>query len=219
MTNVSNLLREVYGDIEWVPRYNGTEELIFTILSQNTSDINSERAFKSLFTKFTSLEQIAESDVTTIENAIKNGGLAKTKAPRIKSVLNVIKTRVGSYDLSFLPEMPLDEAKKWLTSLNGIGPKTAAIILCFSFGMPAMPVDTHVFRVAKRLGLIGNKITVEAAHPLLEEIIEPENIFEFHMYLIKHGRDTCKAIRPRCETCLLKNPCKFYDSLNNNKEV
>ena len=103
--------------------------------------------------------------------------------------------------------MPLHEAKSWLTKLNGVGPKTAAIILCFSFGLPAMPVDTHIYRVAQRLGLIGKKITAEKAHDLLEPIVPPDEVFQFHMFLIKHGRDTCKAQRPKCDSCELHNLC------------
>ena len=126
----------------------------------------------------------AEDSIRDIENVIKSGGLAKQKAPRIKRVLNEVKQEVGSFDLSFLMEMPLDSAKEWLTKFNGVGPKTAAIILCFSFGLPAMPVDTHIFRVARRLRLIGPKINAEKAHERLEPIVPPEEVFQFHMYLI-----------------------------------
>ena len=207
---VSESLSAKYGLIEWVPRYNAGEELVYTILSQHTSAITSERAFKNLMNHFQTLEAVAEADVDDIEQVIKSGGLARQKAPRIKRVLNEVKQEVGSFDLSFLMEMPLDQAKKWLTKFNGVGPKTAAIILCFSFGLPAMPVDTHIFRVAKRLKLIGPKINAEKAHERLEPIVPPNEVFQFHMYLIKHGRDTCSARFPKCNDCNLGTICPSF---------
>ena len=158
-------------------------------------------------TEFGSLERIVEAPVEQIEEAIRLGGLARVKAPRIKAVLRQILDEVGSFDLSFLGEMPMDEAKAWLRRLPGIGPKTAAIILCFSLGMPAMPVDTHIYRVARRLGLIGPKVTAEKAHDLLEPMVAPEGVFAFHVYLIRHGRQVCKAQRPACERCVLAWGC------------
>ena len=163
-----DLLGKEYGHIEWVSRYDPASELVFTILSQHTSDVNSTRAFENLMRTFGSLENIASAPVEKIEEAIRMGGLARTKAPRIKAILNQIVDEIGSYDLSFLAEMPLDEAKAWLKRIPGIGPKTAAIILCFSLGLPAMPVDTHIFRVSKRLGLIRPKVTADQAHDILE---------------------------------------------------
>ena len=193
--------------MEWQPRYDPANELVYTILSQHTSDVNSGRAFDSLMATFVSLDAIADADVREIEDAIRAGGLAKTKAPRIQGVLRQVRGEVGSYDLSFLGEMELAEAKAWLTRLNGIGPKTAAVILCFSLGMPAMPVDTHIFRVAKRLGLIGKRVNADKAHDILEAQVAPEDVFAFHMYLIRHGRRVCKAIRPRCGECVLAWGC------------
>ena len=207
---VSDLLSDIYGSIPWKPRYNAAEELVYTILSQHTSDINSERAFHNLWAVFGDLDLIADADVDDIEVAIRRGGLSKTKAPRIKSILNEIREELGSFDLSFLAEMPLIEAKAWHINLKGVGPKTAAIILCFSFGMPAMPVDTHIYRVAQRLSLVGKKISAEKAHDILESLVAPEEVFQFHMYLIKHGRDTCKAQRPKCYQCSLTELCPSF---------
>ena len=152
--------------MQWFIRYSPAEELVYTILSQHTSDLNSERAFTNLMATFETLDAVADASVDAIEAAIRRGGLAKQKAPRIRNVLRQIRDEIGSFDLSFLAEMPLDEAKAWLKRLNGIGPKTAAIILCFSLGMPAMPVDTHIFRVSKRLGLIGPKVNADKAHDI-----------------------------------------------------
>ena len=205
--DVMELLRKEQGPVEWQPRYDPANELVYTILSQHTSDVNSGRAFDSLMATFVSLDAIADADVRDVEEAIRAGGLAKTKAPRIQAVLRQVRGEVGSYDLSFLGEMELAEAKAWLTRLNGIGPKTAAVILCFSLGMPAMPVDTHIFRVAKRLGLIGKKVNADKAHDILEAQVAPGEVFAFHMYLIRHGRRVCKAIRPRCGECVLAWGC------------
>ena len=202
-----SLLGAEYGPFEWRPRYDPASELVYTILSQHTSDVNSERAFRTLMATFGSLEAIAAAEVSDIEDAIRSGGLAKTKAPRIKAILNEVVRKVGSYDLSFLAEMPLEEAKSWLKELDGVGPKTAAIILCFSLGLPAMPVDTHIYRVAKRLGFIGPKVSAEQAHDILEPMVEPEDVFPFHLYLINHGRQVCKARRPRCGDCVLAWGC------------
>ena len=204
---VMEVLGPVYGPVVWEPRYDPASELVYTILSQHTSDINSERAFNSLMERFGSLAAVAAASEGEIEDAIRAGGLARVKAPRIKAVLRQVFDELGSYDLSFLAEMPLDEAKSWLKRLPGIGPKTAAIILCFSLGMPAMPVDTHIHRVSQRLGLIGAKVNAEKAHDILEAKVPPDDVFAFHLYLIRHGRQVCKALRPRCEGCVLSEEC------------
>ena len=209
--DVMSLLGEEYGPFEWQPRYDPASELVYTILSQHTSDVNSERAFRALMATFGSLEAIAAADVADIEDAIRSGGLAKTKAPRIKAILNEVMRKVGSYDLSFLAEMPLEDAKAWLKELDGVGPKTAAIILCFSLGLPAMPVDTHIYRVSRRLGFIRPKVSAEQAHDILEPMVEPGDVFAFHLYLINHGRQVCKARRPRCTDCVLAWGCPSRD--------
>ena len=210
MRQISDGLLDVYGPIDWITRRKGIDELVYTILSQHTSDVNSERAFANLMSKFGDFDSVADADEKEIEITIRSGGLSKSKAPRIKSVLNEIRAEVGSFDLSFLSEMPMQNAKEWLMKFNGIGPKTAAIILCFSFQMPAMPVDTHIFRVSKRLGLIGKKITAEKAHDLLERVVPSAEVFQFHMFLIRHGRDTCKARRPSCDVCVLSHICPSF---------
>ena len=150
---------------------------------------------------------IADAPADAIEDAIKSGGLAKQKSVRIKRVLEIVREKVGSFDLTFLAEMPLADAKAWLKALPGVGPKTAAIILCFSLGMPAMPVDTHIYRVSKRLGLIGPKVSADAAHDILEPLTPPEDVFAFHVYLIRHGRQVCRARNPRCDECSLAFGC------------
>ncbi len=213
------LLGQEYGPFEWEPRYDPASELVYTILSQHTSDINSKRAFDGLMGRFGSLEAIAGGSVEEIEDVIRTGGLARVKAPRIKAILQEVKRDVGSFDLSFLGEMPLDEAKAWLKRLDGVGPKTAAIILCFSLGMPAMPVDTHIFRVAKRLGFIGKKVTADQAHDILEPMAPGEDVFAFHLYLINHGRKVCKAQRPRCGECVLAWGCPSRSKFQKQERV
>ena len=168
---IIRLLADSYGPFPQEPRLDPAHELTFTILSQHTSDINSERAFRGLMNRFGDLESVARAEVPDIELAIARGGLAKVKAPRIKQILNRILELNGSLDLTFLAEMPLPEAKAWLRQLPGIGPKSAGIVLSFSLGMPAMAIDTHIFRVCQRLGLIGPKVNADKAHDLMEEAV------------------------------------------------
>ncbi len=200
-------LSQQYAPFPQRARYDPASEIVFTILSQHTSDSNSERAFHRLIDAFGSLEAVAAGDVDLIAQSINIGGLARIKAPRIKQVLNLILERVGSLDLYFLREMPLEEAKAWLRALPGIGPKSAGVILCFALEMPAMAVDTHIYRVAKRTGLVGQKTNYEKAHDILERAVQPEEIYAFHMSLITHGRRVCKAPRPLCGLCVLGENC------------
>ena len=201
------LLTAEYGPFPEEPRLDPIHELTFTILSQHTSDINSERAFRSLMQRFGTLEAVAAAPVDAIEAAISVGGLAKVKAPRIKEVLTRVLELNGSLDLSFLRELPLAEAKAWLRQLPGIGPKSAGIILSFSLGMPAMAIDTHIYRVCQRLGVIGPKVSADKAHDLLEAAVAPEQVYPFHASFINHGRQVCKAQRPRCAACIVAYGC------------
>ena len=182
-------------------------ELIYTILSQHTSDVNSERAFGRLRDRFPEWESVESVPVAEVEDAISVGGLARVKAPRIQAVLRQVFERRGDYSLDFLAQTAPADAKAWLCTLPGVGPKTAACVLCFSLGMPVLPVDTHVYRVAKRLALIGPKATADQAHELLEARLTPESIYPFHMDLIQHGRQICKARTPCCAACLLVERC------------
>jgi endonuclease-3 len=200
-------LREFYGTPAARRSDGPLAELIQTILSQNTSDVNTERAFASLWARFGSWDAIVEAPVPAIADAIRSGGLAQVKAPRIKAVLEAIRLDRGELRLDFLADLPLEEARTYLTALGGVGPKTAACVLLFALGMPALPVDTHVHRVSKRLGLIGPTVSAEAAHRLLEGAIPPADMYDAHMLLIRHGRMTCKALRPRCDACPLADVC------------
>ncbi len=212
ISDAIRLLTEQYGPFENEPRLDPAHELVFTILSQHTSDRNSERAFRNLMHTFGTLEAVAEADVDAIEIAISGGGLARIKAPRIKEVLGMIlDLNDASLDLHFLAEMPMDEARAWLRQLPGIGPKSAGIILSFSLGMPAMAVDTHIFRVSQRLGIIGPKVNADKAHEVLEAAMPPEDVYPFHAAFITHGRQVCKAQRPRCGDCVVNYDCPSRD--------
>ncbi|MDE2786829.1 MAG: endonuclease III [Chloroflexota bacterium] len=212
ISDAIRLLTEQYGPFENEPRLDPAHELVFTILSQHTSDRNSERAFRNLMHTFGTLEAVAEAEVADIEEAISGGGLARVKAPRIKDVLGMIlDLNDGSLDLHFLAEMPMDEARAWLRQLPGIGPKSAGIILSFSLGMPAMAVDTHIFRVSQRLGIIGPKVNADKAHEVLEAAMPPEDVYPFHVAFITHGRQVCKAQRPRCGACVVNYGCPSRD--------
>ena len=200
-------LELLYGPIEWSRRREPVPELIVTILSQHTSDLNAERSYDMLIDTFGSLDSVADASVDAIVAAIRHGGLAQQKAPRIKQVLNIIREKRGRLELDFLAGLSLEEAKAWLMALPGVGKKTTAVVLCFSFGMPAMAVDTHVHRVAKRLSLIESRTTADQAHEVLEEMLDPWQVYSFHVYLITHGRQICKAIRPLCDSCPLVDRC------------
>jgi len=182
-------------------------ELVLTILSQNTSDTNSGRAFMRLKKRFPTWEALMAAPTDEIETTITVGGLARIKAPRIKAALEAVHEKRDGFDIDFLRDLPLEEAKAWLRELNGVGPKTAACVLMFALGRPALPVDTHVHRVAQRLGLVPPKASAEKAHDILEAMLAPEEVYPLHIMLIKHGRRLCSAQRPRCEDCPLLDGC------------
>jgi endonuclease-3 len=205
-------LDQAYGVPEWRPHHDAISELVLTILSQNTSDANSGRAFIRLRAAFATWVDVASARLPVLISAIQPGGLAPTKAPRIQAALRDIEARTGGFDLQFLAALPLEDARAWLLSLDGVGPKTAACVLMFALGRPAMPVDTHVFRVATRLALIPERdgkamMTAEKAHALLESEVAPADFYAFHIGLIKHGRRVCSAQRPRCPDCVLQDVC------------
>ena len=200
---IIGLLVPVYGRPVPQPSRDPLSELILTVLSQNTADTNSGRAFVQMMRRYPSWAAIAAAPLEELVATIQNGGLAQQKAPRIQAILRAVAERSPDWDLGFLEELPLAEARAWLRGLPGVGPKTAACVLLFSLGRPALPVDTHVERVSKRLGLIPAKATADQAHDLLEALVPPEEYYTFHMLLIKHGRRTCAARKPACGRCPL----------------
>ncbi len=200
-------LEGAYGATAWRPHRDPTSELVLTILSQSTSDANSGRAFARLLQRYPSWRDVMDAPLPELTEVIQPGGLAPTKAPRIQDALREVLARTGSFDLSFLRGLSMEDARAWLRSLPGVGPKTAACVLLFSLGLPAMPVDTHVHRVALRLGLVQQGTTAEKAHGLLERAVPPEDVYAFHIALVKHGRRACAAQRPRCGECVLQDLC------------
>jgi endonuclease III len=211
---IGELLEEEYGRPAPRTRLRPLDELILTILSQHTSDANSGRAFESLRARFDSWEAVRDADLEEIAGAIRSGGLARIKAARIKALLQRLSDETGKLDLDHLPGLGLEAARRFLTDLDGVGPKTAACVLLFACDLPAFPVDTHVHRVARRLGLIGPTVSAEEAHTVLEEAVPPGEVYAFHVNLITHGRRVCKAQRPRCEACVLAPRCEFYQAIS-----
>jgi endonuclease-3 len=235
----------MYGRPAWRRRNDPTSELVLTILSQNSADVNAERAFESLGRRYPrsgsndegqpepvaggpstpdgwggagigagappDWDAVERAPLDELIDAIRPGGLAPQKAPRIQAALRALRAERGDHSLEFLAELPARDAQAWLTEIPGIGPKTAAVVLLFSFGLPLMPVDRHVERVSKRIGLLPAKAGAEAAHELFLGILEPQQVYEAHVNLITHGRRTCYARRPACDRCAVISRCRFVD--------
>jgi endonuclease-3 len=204
---VIELLEQEYSPRKWQPDRDPIDVLIGTILSQNTSDANSGRAFASLKASFDNWEVVASAPAEHIARVIQSGGLSKIKAVRIKQVLEQIEKGQGHISLDSLKSMDMAEAEDYLMRLPGVGHKTASCVLLFSLGKPSLPVDTHVFRVAKRLGLIDSRASVEKAHSSLQEQTPRSKVYQFHIHMIEHGRRICHARQPRCDRCILKSIC------------
>jgi endonuclease-3 len=200
-------LRSRFGPLDPPLVRDPLEELILTVLSQNTSDVNRDRAFASLRARFPSWEEVAAARTSQIAAAIKPGGLSNVKAPRIKAILRQIEERQGSLDLSWMQHATDDEVTVYLSDLPGVGPKTVACVLAFALERPALPVDTHVYRVAERLGFFPPKTSTAGAHVILAAAVPAKGRVEFHVGLIRLGREICRAGRPRCEICPLQDLC------------
>lgn len=215
---LTTLLENAYGPPTLKQgRLEPLDELIACILSQHTSDLNSMKAFETLKSRYASWDEVAHAPAEEIADVIRSGGLANSKSVRIKEVLNVIYAQRGEYSLDFLRTLSDTEAWQWLEALPGVGPKTAAIVLCFALFRPVVPVDTHVFRVAWRLGLIEKRLGEGKAHFALLEMVEPELAFRFHAALINHGRGACKAPKPRCSDCPITAHCAYFSSSTANQ--
>ena len=236
VTYVLDELAERYGVEQWQRRLDPTSELILTILTQNSADTNAEVAFEALRRAYPSnlpperhipgsgwggfgLSEAPPPDWAAVEfapiqeltNVIRPGGLANQKAPRLQNTLRKIREEHGNYSLEFLAGMPPLEARAWLTGIDGIGKKTASIVLLFCFGQPLFPIDRHVERVLRRVGLLPPKATIDQAHDLTLGMIEPSRMYEAHVNLIQHGRKICHAQRPEHERCPLRDRCRFVD--------
>jgi endonuclease III len=200
-------LRKRFGELEPPRRADPLEELILTVLSQHTSDINAERAFDLLRTAFPTWSDVVDAPALAVADAIRSGGLANTKAPRIQAILREVHEREGRYDLSWLRDASDADARLYLTSLPGVGPKTAAVVLSFALGRDAIPVDTHVHRTSIRLGLVPPKASAEHADRLLHDLVPDGLRTQLHVALIRLGREICKAPIPRCRQCPLNDLC------------
>jgi len=208
---VDRLLAKVYGDRKWRRHAEPIDELIATVLSQHTNDINRDKAFEQLKRRFPSWEQVLRAPVRKIASAIKPAGLANQKAPRIKAILQrIAEANEGDLSLEFLEGMPTDEALGWLKNLPGVGPKTAACVLLFSFGKPVFPVDTHIFRISKRLGWLDEKVNEAKANELLDQVVPNEIKYRLHLNMIAHGRQICRPQKPRCQECVIKHLCEYF---------
>jgi endonuclease-3 len=203
------ILLTFYGQPTWRNPLPALDELVSTILSQNTNDINRDRAFEALRARFPTWEEVAAAEPEEVIDAVRVAGLANQKGPRIQQVLLEIQAECGSLNLDFLAELPLEEARAWLMKHNGVGPKTAAIVLLFSLNRPAFPVDTHIYRVSGRLGLRPPGMSVEETHRLLESALPPEIYYAAHLNIIRLGREICRAAKPACGQCPLRERCAF----------
>ena len=203
---IRDRLRELYGRPVNHPHGDPVHELVKTILSQNTSDTNRDAAYERLRERFDTWEEVRDAPVSEVADAIRPGGLSVTKSPRIQEALRGCGEEI---DLSWLRDAPRDEAIDFLTSLPGVGRKTAACVLIFSFDRPEIPVDTHVYRVGGRLGLFRERASFDEAHDEMLRVVDPEDAYELHINLIRHGRQVCRP-RPRCEQCALRRMCPYW---------
>lgn len=208
--SIFRLLNETYGRPVWRSHGPPLDELIGTIISQATADINTGRAFAELTSRFPDWESVMTAPAQEVVAAIHSAGLANVKGPRIQNALRHIHRERGELSLDFLADMPLDEALAWLTAIEGVGPKTASIVLLFSLGRPAFPVDTHVHRVTGRLGLIPPGTDARKAHLILTHLGAPETYYPMHINLIRHGREICRSRTPQCPICPLQDLCDYY---------
>jgi endonuclease III len=238
-TDTLTALASMYGTPVWQRVHDPTSELILTILSANSADINAEKAFDALSRRWPSAAAGNEdidakvfrpgwggvgighatpdwaalefADIAELTDVIRPGGLANQKAPRIQASLSHIREERGDYSLEFLGDMSPADALAWLTAIPGVGRKTASVVLLFSFGMPLIPVDRHVERVAMRIGLVRPKVDVLAAHDYMAALIPLERSHEAHVNFITHGRETCHAQRPACGRCAIAYRCRWLD--------
>jgi len=208
-------LLSFYGLPTWRNPLPALDELVSTILSQNTNDRNRDLAFNELKRRLPTWEAVRDAPTEMVVDAIRIAGLANQKGPRIQEVLRQITAERGELNIDFLRDLPLEEARSWLLKFKGVGRKTAAIVLQFSLGRPAFPVDTHIYRVSGRLGIREADLTLEETHDFLESAIAPQDYYAAHLNLIRLGREICHARKPDCDVCPLAEMC---DDLNYRKK-
>jgi endonuclease-3 len=207
---VHQKLIDFYGFPAWRNPLPPIDELVSTILSQNTNDTNRDRAFQVLKSRFPTWEAVRDADPSLVVETIRTAGLANQKGPRIQNLLKEITEQRGDLDISFLSKMSTDEARSWLMQFKGVGPKTAAIVLQFSLEKPAFPVDTHIYRVTGRLGIRPERMNAEQAHQYLAGLFPPKAYYAAHLNLIRLGRELCQARKPNCPQCPLQDLCDYY---------
>ncbi len=213
---VHRRLLRLYGEPTWHAPLSILDELVSTILSQNTNDLNRERAFRNLKARFSSWEAVRDADPAEVISSIRSAGLANQKGPRIQNILRQITAERGSLNLEFLRDLPAQAAWDWLNKFKGVGPKTTSIVLLFSLGKPAFPVDTHIQRVTGRIGLRPENMSNEKAHRYLAELFPPDTYQAAHLNLIRLGREVCHPRKPACEICVLQSICDYYQKSQNS---
>lgn len=216
---IYRILETAFGIPEWRESLPAVDELVSTILSQNTNDTNRDRAFDNLRANFPTWNSVMDANPDEIINAIRVAGLANQKGPRIQSVLRQINAEQKILSLDFLRVLGKEEALKWLKQHKGVGPKTAAIVLQFSLGIPAFPVDTHVYRVSGRTGIRPQDLSVERTHTWMEQLFDPQQYGPGHINIIRLGREICHARKPECSNCPLSHLCDYYESLGQHDHV
>ncbi len=210
---IDRILTSVFGRQEVESGEDPIETLVETILSQNTTDVNSHRAFLALKKRYPKFDMLVTAEPSAVAPIIREGGLAKIKASRIIEALKFVKMERGELDLDFLKKMSPKDAEAWLSQIKGVGPKTRGIILLFSLGMPAFPVDTHIHRVTKRIGLIGPRVSRAGAQEVLAGLVPQNEYYNFHINLIYHGRTVCQARNPKCPICKVSHLCSYYSTV------
>lgn len=210
-------METVYGRSRYIARFDPMEELVSCILSQHTADANSFPTFTKLLESYDDWQDVIEKGQPELARVIQKAGLANQKSKSIIKCLEAVKERTGAFDLGFLREMSVDDARDWLEGLPGVGPKTAAIVLCFGLGRDAIPVDTHVHRVSLRLGLLAEGTDANKAHVVLAKSVPSGLSFRFHNTLIQHGRQVCKAPIPNCNECVIREECRWYKKVGPEK--
>lgn len=210
LQQVHQVLLQVYGKGEWRDPLAPVDELVCTILSQNTNDVNRDKAFTALINHFPDWESVRDADPQELMEVIRIAGLANQKGPNIQSALQAVTQERGEISLEFLRDLPVEEARQWLTHLKGVGPKTAAIVLLFAMDIPAFPVDTHIYRVSGRIGLRPQALDVAKTHTYLENLAPPETYYALHLNLIKLGREVCQARKPLCFKCPVSQLCLYH---------
>lgn len=208
---------DFYGLPAWRNPLTPLDELVSTILSQNTNDPNRDTAFQNLKKTFPAWEQVRDAPEDQVISAIRSAGLANQKGPRVQTILRQVTEERGNLDLSFLSDLPPAEARQWLIRFKGVGPKTASIVMQFSLNHPAFPVDTHIYRVSGRLGLRPPKMSVEQTHELMEKLFTPYQYGPAHLNIIRLGREMCLVRKPKCPDCPLNNLCNYYQEQLQNK--